>query len=332
MCLGVVAFATLACDTAVAQGAFSREPFSVRNQNPFILVYGLPAASAAESLPAGVSSWQLQFDASNHSKSSDSGGEEIVLDGETYRTTVNFRHGFENGIQLGIELPLVSHRPGVMDNFIEGWHDALGLSNSDRAPWPKNRLLFSYSRDGVVETQMSDGATGLGDLQLRLSKPLRTSVAGRYLAMNASLKLPTGDADRFLGSGAADLALWLDGSAPLLPQRWRVGGYLRAGMLLLGEGDLLPELQRDRVWFGTLGVHWQAWPWLVLKGQLDAASAFYDSDLNQLGGGTVILTVGGTIPLGDEGREAVDLAIVENLATDTVPDFTVNIAYRRRFE
>jgi len=320
------------CASALAQGDVSSEPFSVRNQNPFILVYGVPAASPAELLPADASSWQLQFDASNHSKTSNSSDEEIILDGETYRTTLSYKRGFGQGLQFGIELPLVSHRPGVMDSFIEDWHDLFGLTNRDRSPWPKNRLLFSYSRDGVVETQMSDGTSGVGDLQLLLSKQLQNSTPGRYLTLNASLKLPTGDADRLLGSGATDLAFWLGGAVPVLSERWRIGGYLQAGVLLPGESDLLADQQRSRVWFGALGVHWQAWSWLVLKGQLDAASAFYDSDLEQLGGGTVMLTVGGTIPLGDGGRDAIDLAIGENLATDTVPDFTVNLAYRHRFE
>jgi len=328
----IAAMALFSFDSAFAETNPLSEPFAVKHQNPFILIYGLPAASAARLLPSGASSWQLQFDASNHSKTSSSSTEEIVLDGETYRTTLSYRRGFENGIQLGVELPLVSHRPGVMDNFIEDWHDIFGLSNRDRTSWPKNRLLFSYTRDGSVEAQLESGSTGVGDLQLLFSKQLRDGDAGRYLAFNASLKLPTGDPDRFQGSGAADLAFWLSGASPALFEHGRVGGYLQAGLLMLGEGDLLTDQQRDRVWFGTLGLHWQPYSWLVLKGQLDAASSFYDSDLDQLGGSTVIFTLGGTIPLDREGRDAIDLAIGENLATDTVADFTINLAYRHRFE
>ncbi|MEJ2454539.1 MAG: DUF3187 family protein [Candidatus Thiodiazotropha sp.] len=315
---------------AVAQQDLLSEPFSVRNQNPFIIVYGLPSAVPSELLTEDESSLQLQFDVSNNSKGSETPEELIVLDGETYRLAMIYRRGLGHGWQASVELPVIAHGPGVMDNFIEDWHDIFGLSNSDRDPWPKNRLFFSYSRNGEIEAELTDGSTGLGDLQLQVSKQLAVSDTGRHLALHASLKLPTGDADRFQGSGGTDLALWFSGAAPTLIESWRVGGYLQAGLLLLDEGDLLPDQQRSVVWFGGGGVHWRAWPWLMLKAQLDAHSSFYDSELDQLGLRSVMLTVGGSIPVGGDAG-AVDLAIGENLSTDTIPDFMINLAYRHRF-
>jgi hypothetical protein len=44
----------------------------------------------------------------------------------------------------------------------------------------------------------------------------------------------------------------------------------------------------------------------------------------------MMLTLGGTI-LMDQGRSAIDLAIGENLITDTIPDFMLNMAYKTRF-
>lgn len=321
-----LAFASM----AVAQQKPLTEPFAVRNQNPFILVHGLPNATAAELLPPGESSLQLQFDITNHSKGSQTPQESIILDGETYRTALIYKRGFGDGWQLGLELPLISHRHGIMDNFIEGWHDIFGLSNKDRASWPKNRLLFSYTRNGIVMAEMSDGASGVGDLQLQLSRRLKVSKEGNWLSLSASLKLPSGDVDRFQGSGAVDLAVWLSGAAPTLLEAWRMGGYMQAGVLLLGDGDLLSEQQRNSVLFGSAGMHWRAWPGLMLKAQFDLHSSFYDSQLEQLGKRSLMLTLGGTIAL-DQGAGALDLAIGENLATDTVPDFMLNLAYRRRF-
>jgi hypothetical protein len=315
---------------AFAQQELLSEPFSVKNQNPFIIVYGLPGAAPSDLLTEGDSSLQLQFDASNHSKGSERPEEVIVLDGETYRLAMIYRRGLGHGWQASVELPVIAHHSGFMDNFIESWHDRFGLSNSDREPWPKNRLLFSYSRNGEIVAALSDGTTGPGDLQLQISKQLMASEAGRRLALHASLKLPTGDADRFQGSGGTDLALWFSGADPALIDSWRVGGYLQAGLLLLGEGDLLPDQQRDVVWFGGGGVHWRAWHWLMLKAQLDAHGSFYDSGLDQLGKRSVMLTVGGSIPV-DAGAGAVDLTIGENLSTDTIPDFMLSLAYRHRF-
>lgn len=316
---------------AVAQQSLWTEPFAVRNQNPLILVYGLPATAPAELVATGESSLQLQFDLTNNSKISESSRERVILDGETYRTALIYKQGIADGWQLGVELPLIAHGSGFMDNFIENWHDAFGLSNSDREPWPKNRLLFSYSDNGLVEAEITDRTTGVSDLQLLLARRLTPLSEKSSLSFNASLKLPTGDVDRLQGSGAADLALWLSGAAPELFGDWHAGGYLHAGILFMGKGDLLPDRQRSHVLFGSVGLHWRAWPWLILKAQIDTHGPFYDSELAQLGKSSAMLTVGGSVPV-EQGAGAIDLAIGENLATNAVPDFMINLAYRHYFD
>ena len=121
----------------------------------------------------------------------------------------------------------------------------------------------------------------------------------------------------------------VSGASPSLIQRWNIGGFLHAGMIRTGSGDLLSDHVKRQVWFGGAGLHGRPWSWLMLKAQLDLHSAFYDSELDQLGTRSVMLTVGGSIPL-DDDRGVIDLAIGENLATDAVPDFMINLAYRKR--
>ena len=313
-----------------AEESWKTAPFAVANPNPFILVHGLPATAPARLLPGGSSSLQLQVDLANNSMTSTEKGESISLDGETYRMRLIWKLGLDEGWQVGIELPLIRHTSGVMDNFIEDWHDLFGLTNSDRTPWPKNRLLYSYERNGVAEVELTDNTSGLGDIQLLASRSLIETMAGGVLTFNAGLKLPTGDADSLLGSGAAELALWLSGSTPALVPQWDIGGFMQAGVLTMEQGDVLPDLQRTNVLFGGVGAYWQATSWLVLKSQLNAHSSFYRSKLAQLGSDSVMLTLGGTI-LMDQGNSAIDLAIGENLVTDTIPDFMINMAYKTRF-
>jgi hypothetical protein len=314
----------------LAQSEFLTEPFAVRNQNPFVLAYGLPVSTSPELLPPDVASLQLRLDITNNSKDANTAREEIVLDGETYNTALVYQRGLDNGWQLGVVLPVIGHHSGFMDNFIEGWHDRFGLSNGDREDWTKNRLYFSYTRDGISEALLEDGSTGIGDLQVQISRPFFTGSEGGQWRWHVSLELPTGDADRLRGSGSTDLALWMSGASPELIGSWDIGGFLHAGLVRTGDGDLLSDHVKRSVWFGGAGLHWKLWPWLMLKGQLDVHGAFYDSELDQLGKGSVMLTVGGTIPLDQQGG-AIDLAIGENLATDAVPDFMINLAYRQRF-
>jgi len=105
---------------------------------------------------------------------------------------------------------------------------------------------------------------------------------------------------------------------------------MQAGLLIMGEGEVLSDLQRDAAMFGGVGTYWHALPWLTLKGQIDAHSSIYRSDLDQLGRSSYLLTVGGTISL-DQNHAVVDLAIGENMFDDAVPDFMINLAYRTRF-
>jgi hypothetical protein len=314
----------------LAQSPQLSEPFAVRNQNPFVLAYGLPISSAPDRLAQDAYSLQLQLDITNNSKDARTSREQIVLDGETYSTALVYQRGLGDGWQFGVALPLIGHHSGFMDNFIEGWHDTFGLSNGDREDWPKNRLYFSYTRDGVNGVELTDGTNGIGDLQLQISRPFYSAESGGQWQWHASLELPTGDADRLLGSGSTDLALWVSASYPELIASWDVGGYLHAGLVLTGDGDLLPDQVESQVWFGGAGLHWRLWSWLTLKGQLDIHGPFYDSRLDQLGKQSVLLTVGGNIPMDKQGG-AIDLAIGENLLTDAVPDFMINLAYRQRF-
>ena len=75
-------------ETAAARQSLLSQPFAVRNQNPFMVVHGLPAGFSADLLPACESSLQLQYDITNHSKRSETPEESIILDGETYRVAL----------------------------------------------------------------------------------------------------------------------------------------------------------------------------------------------------------------------------------------------------
>src|SRR5690606_33387262 len=97
---------------------------------------------------------------------------------------------------------------GFLDGLVEEWHEALGMPQSGRDALPRDRLRFFYARGSRALVDLRDATGGVGDVRLLAAWPL---VQRERLAtsLRASLKLPTGDAGRLLGSGAADLALSL---------------------------------------------------------------------------------------------------------------------------
>jgi hypothetical protein len=304
-------------------------PFSTTNQNPMTAVYGLPAAAPATVLAQGKTSAELRADIASSFTRDTRAGESILLDGETYRFTLALRRGIGERLEVGLEIPYVMHREGFLDSFIIDWHDFFQLPQGGRDSAPRNRLAYTYERDGRTLVDLSDGSEGLGDLRLTGAWQLwrRQGEEPRALALRASLKLPTGDEDRLLGSGSTDFALWLSGA-----EAFR-GGSLAlfggAGALLMSDGDVLADMQRHAVAFGTVGGGWRPLSRLAFKIQMDGHTPFFrDSDLRELSG-SVQLAIGGTLGLTD--RLALDLAVIEDIVVDSAPDVVFHLALRQTF-
>lgn len=304
-------------------------PFAIRNQNPFIQIYGLPPMEPAGITPSQHVHSQVMFDLANNSILADSANESISLDGETYRLGFTLRRGFSNQREIGIEVPVVAHHNGKLDNFIEGWHDSFGLTNTERDKTPSNVLDYSYRRQGQELVAIRSDRNGLGDIRLFAATSLyQAADQRREITLRGSLKLPTGDSERLLGSSGTDLAVSVNGIDRSLSSQ-RITTYGQLGLLALGDSDILPAQQRHWVAFGGLGLNWHALGPIDLKAQLDGHSPFYKSELAQLSAHSIQLTLGGTIYFGR--ATALDLGVGENLFSDTTPDFLINIAVSHRY-
>ncbi|ALC15353.1 hypothetical protein DSOUD_0564 [Desulfuromonas soudanensis] len=309
-------------------------PFSLSNQSPLIQIFGLPGAAESTVLAPGKTAAALRlFLASNNTGSSDN-SESLLFDGETSRLTLEVRHGIGNDFEVGVEIPWVMHRKGFLDRFIVDWHDTFNLPQGGRDERPVDRLAYRYSRDGVELVNVDESTEGFGDLRLtaawQLSRREEPSGARSALALHSSLKLPTGDSDRLLGSGSTDLALWLSAENSWRASLGRGSLYGAAGMMLLSDGRVLPGQQRNLAGFATLGSGWAPWERLALKVQLDGHTPFYGgSDLDELASPTAQLTLGGTLGLWPEGW--LDLGVGEDLAVRTSPDVVFHLALRTAF-
>lgn len=306
-------------------------PFQTANRNPVTQLFGLPGPGTAILLPHGNTSAELSLDTiQNFSKNSRS-GEVTFFDGETYRLNFGLRHGVAPGLEIGFDIPYLSHRGGFLDGFIEGFHDTFALSQSGRDRFPRNQLLYSYIRAGEEEIRIDGSTEGLGDLRLRTAWQLWPSADGppRGAALHASLKLPTGDSDELLGSGSTDLAIWLSGT-----RGWETGGaalaiFGAAGIMVMTDGEVVEKQQRNLTGFGTLGCGWRPADWIVLKIQFDGHTPLYDSDLPELGRFAGQLTMGGDLALGEQ--TALEIGVSEDVVVDTAPDVIFRLALRSRF-
>lgn len=311
--------------------AFELHPLITRNLSPATLGFGLPAVGAAQVLASHTGEAQVVIDLVSNSSGDTTAGEALVFDGETYRAVLGGDYGLGAGLEVGFELPLLSHQGGFLDNFIEGWHSAFGLPQGERRQTLDNQLDYRYvNSDGLgFSRQSHDG--GLGDLVLRGAWQLWHDPANlRAVALRASLKLPTGSADKLTGSGGTDLALWLSGEQRLQTSAGQVLLYGGGGGMFSGAGDLLAAQRRELVGFVSLGCGWQPWSRLGFQLQFDGHSPFYrQSNLRQLSAYAGQLAIGGSLAMAE--KTALELAVVEDVVVDTAPDVVFHLALRHRF-
>ncbi len=323
----------LASFTAPATAApLEVEPFDSVNQSPLLRIFGLPGPGNFLLLAPGQTEVSLNNVLSNNFSVQDNPREEITLDGETTVTTLKVRHGLSRRFEVGVKIPYVTHSGGFLDGFIDGYHRTFGFREGGRNQAPHNRLLYHYRRDGVDRVLVSNAGSGIGDLALTAAWQLY-QVRGpekEGLTLNMSLKPPTGDSDELRGSGSTDLALWLTGGAEGKFEFGTWTSYGSLGMLLMTEGRVLPEQQRNWAAFGTLGIGWRPLNWLAFKIQADAHTPFYSpSDLKEVSAYSVQLIPGGTLYLSD--NTCLDIGVGEDLVVNTAPDVSFYLTLRSRF-
>ena len=159
------------------------------------------------------------------------------LDGELYRTAFAARRGVGKGIQIELVMPLLSFQGGTVDSTIEGFHNTFGFGQAGRTGVPKDDFM-AYVRSDRGELFLDrDPGFALGDVVVGSKFNLLKGPKARRLklALEAIVKLPTGDEDELSSSGEADFG------AQVLMTRYFDKACLHTsfGLLYLGEWEEL---------------------------------------------------------------------------------------------
>lgn len=308
--------------------AAESSPYFLRNHNPFLQGFGLPALEGGLLTPSATLDARVAISLANHADHVSKADEAVTLDGESYYVDAIFRYGLGKRWEVGVDLPYVSHRRGRLDNLIEGWHDLFGLDNSERSG-PSNHLELTYRRGNTTHVDVRDAGGGAGDIRLMGAYQLLESPdRSRAVALRGVVKLPTGEEERLRGSGATDLAVSLETTAytTLAGRALELSGQI--GAMHLGEGDLLADEQKTTVPFGGIGAMWRWNNTVDLRVQLAVQGEYFDSRLDPIGGSTASVALGGAFHLRRLGVD-LDVALVEDLISDSTPDFGLYVSVSR---
>jgi hypothetical protein len=293
------------------------EPVHVRNLNPLVAVFGLPAW---DTVPIGTR-LGVTGEVANHYRFSVQGDDLLMLDGETVRTTLSLTHGFASGWSLGFEVPYYRIGGGVLDDLIDGWHSAFGLPDGGRNGRPEGEFLYRFGDRVAPSFLLTQPQSGIGDTQLKFARLIG---GDQGFVVQASVKLPTGDEEMLAGSGSGDWSLTLLRTRPLLARRRAAGYFWGVGMVRAGDPHGIAFESNTWVPTAVVGGSWQVLPKFGLKGQLDVHGAFFDSPLEEIGEPAIQATLSAWRRMGERGT--LELAVVEDLNVSTAPDVVLQVA------
>ena len=318
----ILLLVALACGPGSAHGeAPLVDAFPLRSHNPFLQVYGLPAFATHELAAPGGVNFNVSFDLANDMDAADRDGEVLIIDAELRTLNLSIRRRIGERLEIGLDLPYVSYSGGFLDRVIYDFHDLVGLSNSSRNG-PNDQFRLYMEKDGVTLFDTVETSSGIGDLQVSAALQL-----GRA-ALRASIKAPTGDPDRLTGSGAADFAVAVHagGLSTLFDRTLSYSGFV--GILALGDGDVLPTLQKNIVPYGGVALRWQATERFSLATQVYGQRPYYEATLKELGGDTLQLAFGGDYRFPAQ-RILLRFAIAEDMRGAAAPDFAAHVSVRK---
>lgn len=291
----------------------------MRDQNPFALIYGLPHATAAR-LPETSQGWIFSLNGSNQLIYHTSLEAELLVDLETWQLNLFYDYQLKENWLLRLQLPLISHGGGFMDAPIDRYHEITGLPRDIRPAFADDLIQIRYSENQLSLLEINQRQKGLGDVALQLGWQADKS-SESALSHWLSLKLPSGDSEKLTGSGGTDLAFWSALDYRLSSASWFYG---QAGLLYMGNGEILQHLQKDWAAFTTAGITFQAWPDIELKAQFDIHSGLYDSELKYLSE-AVQITFGGSYRINPQ--QSIDFAVAEDIQAGASPDVNFNISW-----
>ncbi|MBC8018479.1 MAG: DUF3187 family protein [Verrucomicrobia bacterium] len=319
--------------TACLSADMEITPFRTVNQRPLVLIFGLPAESSAVVTQAGHGALGLTQDITSEYTVSETRNERIILDGESYRWTLSARYGISDRFEVGIDIPYMLYGGGFLDGLIVDWHKIFNLPQAGRDAAPRNRINYSYFKDGVRKLDMRQAGSGIGDIVLNSGMKLYDAGDNRShnnLALRTALKLPTGESSSLRGSGSTDFSLYLCGGMNNYTEWGSLGIFGSAGGMVMTRGDVLSDQQNNLVGFGTVGLGWGPAERISFKLQLNANTALYhDSALNELSQHSLMLIFGGALKLPSD--YLLDIGVSENVFVATAPDVAFHLGLSKRF-
>jgi len=103
-----------------------------------------------------------------------------IVDSENRMLVIGFDYGLTRNLELGLDIPVVWRGGGVLDSFIDSWHQTFGLPRGGRTSVADNQHNISGSNTDGSSFDLESTGTRLGNIE----------IGARYLLTEGSESLP----------------------------------------------------------------------------------------------------------------------------------------------
>jgi hypothetical protein len=205
--MGILALGALLARPAGAGDFTGYGPLPVRNYQPIQLIFlGMPF-ERAQTLQPGAFAVHLDSAESNEI-ATEQGNIQATLKFETNRTVLGGAYGVTPGLELGLDVPMISRFGGFLDPFIDSVEDFFGTKNPERSLFPNNSFGgFNVQRGNTTLFHGYDQQFELGDIWASTKYEVWHPEGWPLFSLRGAIKAPTGRANGVFGSSKPDFGL-----------------------------------------------------------------------------------------------------------------------------
>ena len=309
-------------------------PLAIRSQSPF---QGLrlsipprtPSTLAGGEHQVRVATTWTNLWAVDEGAFDPAGGElgSYVFDTESLDVNLSYSYGISDTFEAELAYEQRWRFGGVMDGFIEGFHDLFGLGQAGRDQWPRDRsFIFIDPGDGGPPLVRDENADKIIAQSLLATFQHNVSCGGEnHPALSWSATVRSGIGGEDLQGGDFDVSV----SAAASQRLGNFYVYLTLGYAWFGS-DAIDGLELEDSQFSILAAgEWRFAPRMSLVLQY-LGSEGVTVGLDPFSEFSHEVVVGWKWELGQAG--VLEIGLLENIVTfDNSPDFGVHAAFTQRF-
>ncbi len=193
-----------------AAGADGFGPFPVRNFQPLHQLVLVMPGDRASVLPRGALDIRIELAETASVYRDQNPQTAVTMKFETLRSGLFLRYGATDRLELAVEVPALYRYRGFMEGAITATERATTGLAPARDALRNTSYAFDISKGGRTIIGDGPGSLGFGDVSLMTKYQItRETGAVPAVSIRTAVKLPTGDEDRFFGSGSPDFGLGL---------------------------------------------------------------------------------------------------------------------------